>query len=269
MAYAEGQMDGSRDWRVGLNVYLVSQNMAGNFSTFYWEVSIQNPAGQGAWFSDNGTWSCSAGGSGTWNWPSSMAGARSKILGSGYFNSGHDAEGFRSGFPVTATASAPHESIGSGSVEVWVDAPRIPKRPTAARSVTASEVKNDSVRLSWLPPADNRGAPIDAYLLRYWEGASVSGPYVDHSTDLNTSRVVSGLKPGKTYTFVVYSHNGATWDWGGFGPASNIVTVILLAGVYVSDGTNWVPQALRGSNGSAWSSLVPSVSTGSDWVQPK
>lgn len=266
MAYAEGQMDGSYDWRVGLNMYLVSQNQGGNFSTFYWEVSIQNPARQGSWFSDNGTWWCSAGGSGTWNWPSSMAGSPGKVIGSGYVNAGHDAAGNRPGFSTTATASAPHPSIGSGSVELWVDAPRIPKRPSPP-PFNVDQVGTTGFRVVVSAPADDGGSPIDAYLIRISSNpqADTPGSYTDYPG--GGTRTFTNMTPGTRYYVTVYAHNGSV-DNNGYSTYQASKAVDTLAGVYVSDGSTWVPQPLQVSTGSEWSSLVPSVSTGSAWVQP-
>lgn len=271
MPFNEGQLSGSADYRVRITLDLVSQDGARNLSTFRWGLAIHNPNGQGAWFNDPGSWSVTiagGGASGSWNRPSGSAGTVFQEFGAGYIEMGHNGEGILAGFYNTGAISSPHSAIGNGSVDMWVDAPRIAKRPAAAGTPTFSEIANNSVRVSWAASPDNRGAAIDSYLLRYWEGPTATGPYVDHSTQLNTSRVVSGLTPGQQYTFAVYAHNGATWDGGGFAPASPSATVSLLAGVYVSDGVNWIPQALRESDGTAWVNLNPKISSGSAWQEP-
>ena len=266
MAYSEGQMDGSADWRVSLNMYLVSQNAGGNFSTFYWEVGIQNPNGQGAWFNDSGSWWCSAGGSGTWNWPSSMIGARSKPIGSGYVNAGHDGNGYRSGFETSASASAPNSYIGSGSTSVWLDAPRIPKRP-GQPPFSVDNVTTTGFRVFVSAPADDGGSGIDSYLIRFSSNpqADTPGTYTDYPG--GGTRTFNDRPPNSQVYVTVYAHNGAA-DNNGYSTYQASKSVTTLAGVYVSDGSAWVAQPLNCSNGSAWSALVPSVSTGSDWVQP-
>ena len=271
MVAARGALSGSGPQTIYVEVYLASVDNPGNRSTYYYGLVYEGNGG-GGWHAEaNATWQLQgfiSAGPGAFAVPYEQRGGNIQLA-AGYVTYQHDGEGRLGGNILRAIVSDPSSYIGSAVVDTPVlEPPRIPKRPTAARSVTASEVQNDSARISWTPPADDRGAAIDSYLLRYWEGASMSGPYVDHSTQLNTSRVVSGLTPGKTYTFAVYSHNGATWDAGGFGPVSNAVVVSLLAGVYVSDGTNWVPQAMRVSNGASWSNLTPEISDGNIWEEP-
>lgn len=270
MAYNEGQLNGSADYRVYLDVSLVSQNGAANQSVLRWAVGMLNPNGQTGWFNDyTASWSVNiagGGASGAFNWPN--AGTRSRELSAGYITMGHDAEGYLPAFSNSAYIDTPHSAMGDGGVSLWADAPRIAKRPAPAGVPTFSEITNDSVRVSWAGSPDSRGAAIDSYLLRIWENTEASGPYTDHSTQLNTSRVVTGLTPGKTYTFGVYAHNGATYDSGGFANVSPVATVSLLAGVFVSDGTTWVPQPMRDSDGAAWVNMMPTISDGDSWEEP-
>ena len=271
MPYNEAQLNGSADYRVGLSVDPISQDGAGNYTTFLVQVSLQNPNGSSSWINSTQYWSANFGGhvySGQFSIPQSGASAQSRVLDARYLTRGANAEGFTVGFEVFASIDTSHSSIGDGTVSLWADAPRIGKRPSTPGVPTFSEIGNDSVRVSWAGSADNRGHAIDSYLLRIWEGTEAVGPYTDHSTQLNTSRVVSGLTPGKAYTFRVHAHNGAWYDGAGFSDASPPATVALNAGVYVSDGVTWVPSPLRVSDGIAWGNLTPEISDGTAWKEP-
>lgn len=271
MPYNEAQLNGSADFRVGLSVEPVSQDGPGNYTTFLVQVSLQNPNASPSWTNNTQHWSANINGqaySGSFTIPQSGASTKTRVLDARYINIGHDADGFRPGFQAFASIDTNHSSIGDGTVSLWADAPRIAKRPSAPGMPTFSQVDNESVIVSWPGSADNRGMAIDSYLLRYWEGAEATGPYTDHSTQLNTSRVVDGLKPGGMYTVRIYAHNAAWYDSSGWSDPSPAATVQLPAGVYVSDGSAWVATGARVSDGSTWANVTPNISDGAAWQEP-
>lgn len=266
MAYADVQLNGSADYLGRITMNLTSQNQGGNYSTFYWQSElIKNYGGSGYWSNSASYWSTSYG-SGSFTIPSNTAGYGSRVLGNGYVDIGHDGAGYRPAFANNGSWNVQPSQIGSGSVDVWVDAPRIPKRPSQPGTPTFSGLGTDQVTVSWSGSGDDGGSGIDAYLLRCWTGPSAAGSYSD-SYQGNLSRVVTGLTPGQTYTFGVYAHNGSA-DNGGYSDASPLATVTMLAGVYISDGTNWIAAGLKVSDGSAWGDYVPKDSDGSTWIQP-
>jgi hypothetical protein len=83
------------------------------------------------------------------------------------------------------------------------------------------------MKLSWTGSADNAGSGIDHYLLRRYETADGTGGYTD-TTANNTARVISGLTPGKTYSWRVYAHNGSA-DNNGYSNASGLLVVATMA----------------------------------------
>ena len=270
MAYNEGQMSGSSDYRCGINVYLVSQNAGGNTSTFYWEVRLV--IGGTSWFADNtGTWSASlAGGyytqSGNWNLPSANRYDAVKYLAAAYYTAGHDADGFRPGMANSAYASAPHSAIGAGgSGDAWVDAPRIPKTPVQGGSApVASMLTANSMRITWPGASDDRGAAIDAYLLRVSKNSNPEVAYTDYGASAGQRHIdLAGLEPNTTYYWYVYPRNSV-----GYGNPSPKGQATTLAGVYVSDGTKWVATSINCSDGSAWSTPLPKISDGDSWENP-
>ena len=272
MAYSEGQLDGAADYRCGINIYLVSQDYSGNTSTFYWEVILQNPTGSPSWASNPGifSWSASVGGqgrSGTFNIPQSGA-SNSRVVGSGYVAVGHDSEGYQSGFANNAYINASaHSNIGKGgSGDAWVDAPRIPKPPISSPATPyADAITSGSMRINWNVIVDDRGAALDHYLLRVSRNSNPNiQPFNDYVLSPNETQVsLLELGPNETYYFQVYPHNSQ-----GYGGATPVGSGTTLAGVYVSDGANWVPTSFRASDGSAWSGPLPQVSTGSAWSGP-
>ncbi|MDQ7877378.1 fibronectin type III domain-containing protein [Microbacterium sp. QXD-8] len=250
MATAEGQLNGARDYRVRLDIwYSGVQDWNANTSRFDWNVWLIDAAGYGSWTNSTCSWSASIGGvgyGGNFTIPSNTAG-QSRIVGSGSTWHGHDANGYRPGFPSSAFISVPHSNIGSGgSGDAWVDAPRIPVRPSAPGQPTFSELGPTSVRVSWPASADNGGQAINGYLLRRRSSAPADGPgYIDVSAEANTSRLVTGLTPGQIQFFTVYAYNGR-----GYSPKSLDSSITTLSGGRVGkDGAYPSAQLFVGKDG--------------------
>lgn len=268
MAYAEGQLNGARDFRVAINVvYSGVQDWGSNQSRFDWSVSLIDAASWGSWTNNTCSWSAVIGGvgySGTFTIPSNTAGQYSRVVGAGSTWHGHDAAGFRSGFPSSASISVPHSNIGSGSSgDAWVDAPRIPITPAAPGQPVVANLAPTSMTLSWAGTPDNGGAGIDQYLLRVSKNNPADlSPWTDYPVSGGTfSQVVTGLTPGTQYYAVVYAHNVR-----GYSAKSAQLAVKTLSGAYVRRGTEWRPTELLVRRDGAWVPGETMVRKGSSWV---
>lgn len=111
----------------------------------------------------------------------------------------------------------------------------VPGAPTAP---TASAVSTTGMTLSWAIPS-NGGAAIDQMLLRRWETADLTGPYVDYiNAGSATSRAVTGLTPGKSYWWALYAHNSV-----GYSARGAVLPQATLAGMYVGKAGAFPPAA--------------------------
>lgn len=268
MAYSEGQLNGSGDYRVGLNIWVASQDMAGNYSTFYWEVTLVNANNSPSWINSPSYWSATIAGEnfgGSFALPSSGP-FGTRVLGSGYKTVGHDAGGFRPGFANAAAIDTPHSNIGDGNVTVFVDAPRIPKPPSPPGTPTLySLFDGNNARILIGGSSDNGGATIDMYLIRISKNSNVeAGPYLDKGVSPNQLWAdFLNLDPGSTYYMYGYAHNSQGWVRSGLGSFQT------QAGIYVSDGTVWRPQGLYASDGaSTWQTMTSTISDGDSWELP-
>ena len=98
--------------------------------------------------------------------------------------------------------------------------------PSAPGTPTASEVLPQSMRISWTASSDNGGATITSYKLRRYETSDGTGSYTDTDSN-NLSRVISGLTPGKTYSWRVYAYNA--YNANGYSPASGLLVIATMA----------------------------------------
>lgn len=219
MAVSEGQLNGARDYRARIDIwYSGVQDWPGNRSRFDWNVQLIDAAGWGSW--TNGTcevWASIGGVNyyGTFTIPQSTAGQNRVVL-SGSTWHGHDGEGFRPGFASDAYIKVPHSNIGEGgSGQAWVDAPRIPKPPTAPRNLRVENVSPISAGVRYDGPADWRGSSLQGYTADWYEINNANNPLVWR--DLNSQGytdpqggAVAGapqLKPGTTYHVYVYARS--------------------------------------------------------------
>jgi hypothetical protein len=77
--------------------------------------------------------------------------------------------------------------------------------PTKPRNLMPDEIRAEHVKLSWLPPEDDGGTPIQSYLVRYMD--IDSGEWVTACTTTTPSATAQGLKPGHLYQFEVSAIN--------------------------------------------------------------
>lgn len=266
MTYAESQLNGSADFRLGLDVYMVSQSQSGNYTTFFWALYLQNPTGNPTWTNSTQYWSAVIGGvyrDGTFTMPYAERGTKQKLLASGYQNVGHDANGFRPGFANTGGLDTNHASVGDGNIEVWVDAPRIPKTPLGPDAApTFDQITPNSMRVNFGGAYDHRGATPDYWLLRVSKNANPEvQPFTDYQIPTSQySRVLTGLDPSTTYYAKVYSHNAIGYSNGSAtGNATTLAAAKISddgafenADIFISKGGAWVPSAVGISKAGAW-----------------
>lgn len=249
MAYSEGQLNGSADYKVGIDVwYSGVQDWGANTSRFDWNVRIVGT--YGSWTNGTCSWSASIGGvgySGTFTLPSGWGSPR--IVGSGSTWHGHDGRGWRGGFASDAWMSVPHDRIGSGgSGQAWVDAPRIPKTPMPPSGIALDTPKPSSLRYVFSGNPDDGGRGI-----LEWQAQYATRPdFADAVTiGSNGTSTLAGLKPSTRYYARSRGRNEIGWSgW------SNVLDNKTLAALFFMDPSNPgappEPVTLYAWNGSGW-----------------
>lgn len=142
MVEAFGDLNGSGNQQIWIHVHRDSQNIDGNYSTYYGEVRYYGN-GYGSWTNNTQYWSANFGGhqfSGNFTIPQGERYWSYKTLWTGWFNHGHDAAGERASWYASASIDTDHSSIGDGSVGVWE-----PAAPTIPRASTPSFVGGSSL----------------------------------------------------------------------------------------------------------------------------
>ena len=266
MPYAENTVgigNWGSTWR-GL-IEQTSQNWGANTS----QVRVRGFAYNGGTGTSWSTASLSIGGSGGWSGSTSFSigGKSTQTWIDQTFTCTHDGNGycnvsFTIGFGSTGTSSIG----GPASVTCSMSLDRIPKKPTSPGAPSFSNVLPTSLTVSWNASGDNRGSSIDSYLLRYWEGqvSSPTGGYVDHSMQNDLSRNVTGLTPGKWYTFCVYAHNGAA-EANGFSEPSTLKQIQMLAGAWIKISGTWKLAIPYVKVSGVWKMALPYIKSGGTW----
>jgi hypothetical protein len=116
------------------------------------------------------------------------------------------------GNPVSEAIPAPPLWASSG--------PTAPGVPTITGAVRGDQ----QVQLTWSAPASDGGSPITGYTITPYIGAVAQTPVLSSGT--GTSKAVTGLVNGTTYTFRVVAANAV-----GNGPSSSPSTAVTPAGV--------------------------------------
>lgn len=265
MASGFGNLSGSGPQQVWANVAYQSYNQAGNYSTWYYEVRYYGN-GYGSWTNSTQSWSISGfvNSSGTFTIPQSQAYATYMVLANGYFNKGHNADGYLSAGNSTASISTNHSSIGSGSVTVSSGTPpRIPKVPDAPTGLNVTAVNPSTIGASWTAPADNGGSTITSYRVRVDTDPSMNTATVYSTPNASLSYQVTGQTPGQTYYVQVAAVNGI-----GTGPYSTVDSVRVGIGGKRHTGSSFISfSTAKRFNGSAFVDITTAKRfNGSSWV---
>ncbi len=132
----------------------------------------------------------------------------------------HDVTGLTNGtaytFKVAATNAAGTGAQSAASNAVTPSAATAPGAPTIGNALPG----NGSVALTWLAPGSNGGSAITSYVITPYIGAAAQAPIDTGST--STSKTVTGLTNGTTYTFKVAAKNAV--GTGADSAASGTVT---------------------------------------------
>lgn len=235
----------------------VSQNQAGNYSTCYFWLQAINRGSTGSFDSNSGTQA--------WQMDGISSNGHTSTLPSGYANGqqrwydgpwginvGHDANGWGADRTIRQIISG---WFSYDDAVVLPAPPRIPKPPSQPGTPVGSEVLPTSIRFTWTASTDNKGSAIDHYLLRRYETADGTGPYTDSIAN-NLTRVITGLVPGKTYSWRVYAHNGSA---GGYSVASGLRVQATMAPVRIKVGGVYVYGIVYVKVAGVYKTGLPSV----------
>jgi hypothetical protein len=130
-------------------------------------------------------------------------------------------------FTVAAHNSDGYSTVPATSSSVTPQAPSEPQ-DSAPQGVTAA-ANGQSASVSWQPPANTNGLPIDRYLVQIDDvsltnrSGAVYYAGWQYVCGTCTSATVNGLTAGDTYQFFVYAHNQSTYDTYSITGASNDV----------------------------------------------
>lgn len=199
MASAFGDLNGSGSQQVWLNLWYSSYNQAGNYSTWGWELYYYGN-GWGTWGANiNWTLSGFAVGGGHRHISHGERYDQRTRLGGGYFNKGHNSNGYLSADTLTAHISSDHSSVGSGRVSVGTGTPpRIPKAPGKPPRPTFKSATTNSISFGIKSPGNNGGAAISTYNMQAATNSGFTQGVVSWNSG-SSNQVASPLNPGTKY----------------------------------------------------------------------
>ena len=252
------------NYYIDVDAWLVSQNVAGNYSTIYWRVIVTKTYGYGFQASKgmgNSGWA--AGGYVGTLWSDSDLAynfANGQMTGSwtiadGQFNIQHRDDGnaeyyVNGGLTLYALGSA---SAGTG----WRSLPRIARssappapRPGGFYSVTQTQIGY------WFQSQGDGGSPILEWQTGY--GQDPYNPWWYSSN--NGSSILTGLKPANLYYFWSRGRNANGW-----GPWSSRMEQRTLAGARVKYGGAWRDAIPYVKVNGVWRAAEPYIKSGGNW----
>lgn len=175
------------------------------------------------------------------------------------FSCKHDDRG-----DLTVNFRANYGFSGDGSIgnnqSQWcgLDLPHIDVPPTRPQNPAFSQLTATSVRLSWDVPHDDGGKNIQGYTIERYNGLQTTGTPVKYGMSSSTSRNLTDLKPGQSYTYLIYAHNNAQYNKGVSDPSVPL-HVLANTGVFVRVGGQWVTAAPYIRVGGVWQLATTSV----------
>lgn len=231
-----GDLNGSGNQQVWVNIWLKGQDQAGNYSRFGAQIRYYGN-GYGSWTGSPLYWSISAPGlyaDGSFSIPSGNRYDTYTDLWYGKWNIGHDANGYIGAFNITAGFNGSnHSSIGHGSaVEYVPPMPRIPKPASKPGGPTVSGVGPRQATVAFTQPLDNGGSAISSFQMLVSTNPAVpDGPAIN---GIGASPVVvTDLTPATQYYAKVRAINGSAGQYGAW---SDIVAFRTMYGAYVGAG---------------------------------
>ncbi|MDD7929697.1 fibronectin type III domain-containing protein [Microbacterium thalli] len=261
-----GDLSGYTRHQVYINVYRTGQNWDGNFSSYHAVIRFL-ANGHSHWSNDQQSWGANLGG---WSIGGNFTiprGSGDFTLWEGDFNRVHDWAGFGSGFQSSASISANHPDIGSGSVTVGEETPpRIPKTPNVPNNLRIESVLPTSFGVRYDRGDDMGAATVQDQAHWYARGPAGQGTFVweDNGPAGYTNPAgASGapqLTPGTMHYVYVRSRNSRGW-----GPWAGPISAETLAGGRAFDGTSFRNCKVRMWNGSRWQLVRVRQWSGSAW----
>lgn len=176
----------------------------------------------------------------------------------------HGSDGTRSvtfavNYGVTGLTRFPdNESVGA---TLALDT--IPLRPGAPGQPQFSNEAQTKLTVSWDAPADDGGGSVNNYILRRYNGTTATGNPIESSGNA-TTRNITDLDPGATYTFTVVVQTNSKQN-GGVSPASPPNTITMTAGVWIRYGGKWVKAIPYIRYKGVWKQAIPYVRSGGVW----
>lgn len=119
-------------------------------------------------------------------------------------------------FTIAAHNSAGYSTVPATSPSATPHAPSEPQ-DSAPQNVTAV-ANGQSATVSWQPPANTNGLPIDRYMVQINDmtltnkSGNVYYAGWQYACGTCTTTTINGLTAGDTYRFFVYAHNQSTYD---------------------------------------------------------
>lgn len=182
-----------------------------------------------------------------------LGGSTSQLIGHNSDGTKTTTVGARGRIPGTSFGST---QSGTGSVTLT----DYDRRPSAPRNLEAVVTGPTSVELSWDAPSTT-GAGIIEYEVRIHQPGQSSGALIVQGYTGSRTFQTDDLLPGTSYGANVRARTSD--GWGSWTPFTNWETI---SGMYVSDGSSWIPAPVFVSDGTTWKPAEVYVSDGTDWI---
>lgn len=254
---------GNGNYYIDVDAALVSQNVAGRYSTIYWRVNVVKTYGSGHMATTNMGNSGSADSSvgGLWGNGNMAYDFRNGsmqgnfLIAEGYFNVGHDGAGNASYYVNGALSlyALGNASAGTG----WRGLPSLARVPDPPTPIGVDQITQTSMRYRFSGNYDG-GAPIREWQALYQQEGGAQIPVGSDGTT-----VFTGLRPATNYNFWSRGRNDVGW-----GPWSNMVSARTLAGARVKHQGQWRDAVPYVRVNGVWRIAEPFVKKNGSWKRP-